>query len=187
MLEMIPLEVLMIIVVALIVMGFASLFSKGPRKGRGEFAYRRVGLLTKAELPVATYLRRTLPHGFYVSVKPRLADVIEVDRGVMSKDDYFTAFRKVSQKHLDMIVIDADGVCYAGIEVDDKSHEREDRIARDRFVNYAMESAEIELIRVKPGQFAKSKQLVSFIESLRKKNERERGGANPRSAMVGAR
>jgi hypothetical protein len=83
-----------------------------------------------------------------VICKVRLIDIFEVigglDHGVRK-----AAENKISQKHVDFLMIQkSDGKPILGIELDDSSHLRENRVDRDRFVNEVFESVRLPLLRV---------------------------------------
>ena len=80
--------------------------------------------------------------------KVRVADVITVRKG-LSREERQGALNRVTQKHLDFVVCHPDdlGILYV-VELDDKSHERADRRARDAFLSHALAAAGVALIRV---------------------------------------
>lgn len=74
-------------------------------------------------------------NGFTIMSKVRLADIVEVEKG-FNKSEYFTYFAKIQSKHVDFLLCDKQTVNpLLVIEIDDKSHERQDRIKRDKFVD----------------------------------------------------
>lgn len=78
----------------------------------------------------------------------RVADVIRVRRGVPTGEAH-AAFNRMSQKHLDFVLCcphDAAIVC--AVELDDASHRRADRRARDAFLDAALSAAQVPLVRV---------------------------------------
>lgn len=77
----------------------------------------------------------------HIFVKVRLADIIEH----IDKEDY-SAFNKIKAKHIDFVLCDYDLNIIACIELQDKSHEREDRKERDIFVRESLEECDIMLI-----------------------------------------
>lgn len=114
------------------------------RKGDSMPNYRRrATLLTPAEQAFRDALLKAIPDGVAVSYKVRLLDVIE---GENARDT--AARNKVMSKHLDYVLIEVrSSRILAAIELDDASHLRPDRMERDRFVDHAMRSAGLPLIR----------------------------------------
>ncbi len=104
---------------------------------------RRVTLLTPAEQAFRDALLRAIPENVEVSYKVRLLDVIE---GENPRDA--AARNKVQSKHLDFVLVDRESSrVLAAIELDDASHLRADRVARDAFLEQAMKSAGVPLLR----------------------------------------
>lgn len=118
-------------------------------EGRQESALpnyrRRVTLLTPAEQVFRDVLLRAIPEHIHVCYKVRLLDVIE---GENPRD--VAARNKVMSKHLDYVLIESrSSRIVAAVELDDASHLRPDRVERDRFVEHAMRSAGVPLIRIR--------------------------------------
>ena len=81
---------------------------------------------------------------FHIAPKVRLADVIECPGPATS-----TAFRKIQSKHLDFVLIyPKSSRIVAAIELNDATHEKDDRKHRDVFVADALRAAGIPLIMV---------------------------------------
>lgn len=70
---------------------------------------------------------------------------------------------RIIQKHLDFLLCDPKSMRpILGIELDDTTHVRSDRQARDEFVDKAFEAAELPLIRV-PAQFTYNTNELSAL------------------------
>jgi hypothetical protein len=107
--------------------------------------FSREFLLSNSERAFYTVLRQSIPQGIGICMKVRLADVLDCPSAA-KQQGYFA---KVSQKHLDFVLYDLVTTrILAGVELDDRSHEQPRRQARDHFVNQAMATAGIPLIRV---------------------------------------
>lgn len=79
--------------------------------------------------------------------KVRLADILE-PKSIYKDEEWKHLFYKVDAKHVDFLVCLKDTlkmVCV--IEIDDRSHEREDRIIRDKFVDFILKEIKIPTIR----------------------------------------
>jgi hypothetical protein len=113
-----------------------------------QFNYKKAkSLLTPAEVSFNHALQIAINDRFNIHSKVRLADVLEVDNHG-SKSEWQKAFNQIKAKHLDFVLTDiktSEILC--AIELDDKSHKRKDRKERDEFLNDAMVSADIPLIR----------------------------------------
>jgi hypothetical protein len=110
-----------------------------PYRARGQ-------LLTKAE----TRFYRALQHGvgdrWTIFAMVRIADILTVDE---SRSPGRGWLNRISSKHVDFVLCDPDSLDVIGaIELDDATHERADRVARDEFVNAAFAAAGVPLLRM---------------------------------------
>lgn len=117
---------------------------------RSRVRYRPRGfLLTPGERRFEIALDRALPEGVRSCYKVRLGDVIDTPTGMRARERRI-AWNRIAAKHLDFVLVDdATSRILAAIELDDRSHDRADRQARDEFVDAALESAGVPLLRVK--------------------------------------
>ena len=103
-------------------------------------SYRPIPLLTNYEqlnyVKLREYAQR---NGLIICPKIRLADLIEPKpnkvRAVWQKH-----FNMICSKHVDFTLCDYDLNVKVIIELDDKSHQRQDRQIRDRFVDTVLKS-----------------------------------------------
>lgn len=104
-------------------------------------------LLTKAELNFFKVLTLTLlDTDYYICPMVRLADVLQV----YNSNNYQSHFNRIRSKHIDFLLCDK----YTfkpliAIELDDSSHNFDNRIERDDFLNAAFYSAGLKLVRFK--------------------------------------
>lgn len=104
-------------------------------------------LFTKTEWTFFNILHGAVGERYLVMGKPRIADVLFVRKG-QTRSDWARAFSQISSKHIDYVIIEPQGGrIVAAIELDDPSHQRQDRQARDVFVNKAFVEAGIPLLR----------------------------------------
>lgn len=115
-------------------------------------------LLTKSENEFLNKLEKEFPqYRFFAQV--RLADIMKVSKNI-DRRNFYTHFNKISSKSVDFLACDKETnkIVFA-VELDDPTHMKKDRQARDVFVNNAFEQAGIQLIRV---PFKKSIDEVDF-------------------------
>ncbi len=114
---------------------------------KDKYPYERRDLLTSNELEFYQVLYPIVcQHGWQLLMKMRLADIMAVRKGT---EDYMAYFNKIKAKHTDFVFCDPDTLeILAGLELDDPSHERPERIQRDEFVDNAYAAAGIPLIHV---------------------------------------
>lgn len=101
--------------------------------------------LSDAEYSFYMVAKKTLTDRFIICPQVPLSAIFFVT----AKQNYSSAFNKISRKRIDFLV--CDGVTVKplfGIELDDKSHERLDRIERDIFVERTFEVSGIPLLRI---------------------------------------
>lgn len=104
-------------------------------------------LLTKSENEFLKKLESEFPqYRFFAQV--RLADIMKVSKNI-DRRNFYTHFNKISSKSVDFLACDKETnkIAFA-VELDDPTHMKKDRQARDLFVNNAFEQAGIKLIRV---------------------------------------
>jgi hypothetical protein len=105
-------------------------------------------------------------HSFFLVLKPLVPDTAIICPKVSLGDLFFvkssdgsefrTLTNKIDRKHVDFLVCDAKTMQpIVGIELDDKSHQRGDRQARDEFVEKVFSAAKLPLVRF-PAQHAYS-------------------------------
>ena len=137
------LTILLVLAAILVIAGLAWINRQGRRRRLPYFA--KEYLLSKGELAFYRVLIHAVPHGMGLSMKTRLSDVIGC-----TGEGWKTGFgAKISQKHVDFVVIDpVTTAILLVIELDDRTHDRPDRRARDLFVDDALAAAGVAILRV---------------------------------------
>jgi hypothetical protein len=107
--------------------------------------YSKEFLLSRGETAFYHVLRRSLPAHLIICPKVRLSDVLGC-----TGEGWKAGFGgKISQKHIDFVLADADNTAIAlVIELDDRTHTHDDRRARDVFVDRALFTAGVPILRV---------------------------------------
>ena len=106
--------------------------------------FRRKYLLSIAERRFYEVLRQVVD-GLPVFAKVRLADLVEADeRHLLRKSN----FDHIKAKHIDFVICGSDLSPLLAVELDDSSHRRPVRRARDLDVNRILEIAALPLLRV---------------------------------------
>ena len=114
-------------------------------KPKDIYPYERRELLTKREEAFYKILAPIIhDYGWELLMKLRLADIVGVSSG---QENYMSYFNKIKAKHTDFVICDPETMeVLLAIELDDPSHEREDRIERDEFVDKVYEAVGIPLL-----------------------------------------
>ena len=81
-----------------------------------------------------------------VCPKVRLLDLVEPRKGA---EHYKSLFYKIQAKHVDFLICDQDLHIKAVVELDDNSHMKADRQARDKFVDQVLTSCGFKVIRTR--------------------------------------
>jgi hypothetical protein len=122
----------------------------GKLKGRHADLHfeRREFLFSPAERSFLGVLDQALGVQFRVFGKVRIADVLATTKSA-SRSARTIGLNKTVGKHFDFVVCDAatlSVVC--AVELDDKSHARDDRRSRDAFVEHACRTSRLPLMRI---------------------------------------
>lgn len=108
----------------------------------------RQSVLTPAERSFAGVLDGALPDGVTWLGKVRLGDVFITRRG-LSRSESTAARNRIDRKHVDFLLVrSSDLAPMAGVELDDHSHESDDRKQRDAFVDDVFRSCTLPLLHV---------------------------------------
>lgn len=110
-------------------------------------SYQRKYLLTKNEWHAYKKLQDlAAKRELQVCPKVRMLDLVEPRRG---EKHYKTLFWKVQAKHVDFLICDKDLNIKAILELDDNSHNTNERKERDTFVDEVLTSVGYKVIRAK--------------------------------------
>ena len=126
---------------------FKILDSKIKPKTNYREAYQARPLLTKREHQEYLKLKQYADaRGWLICPKVRLWDLIEPKKG---RSDRKELENKIRSKHVDFVLVDPDLKLIGVLELDDSTHDREDRKSRDSFVRDALEGAGITMIQTR--------------------------------------
>jgi very-short-patch-repair endonuclease len=133
-------------------------------KSAAEFPYQRKDyLLTKGERAFFDVLQSAVGTDFLLFSKVRLADLIFVRTGTEKRQTYFN---RIQSKHIDFVLCTLDVVRpILAIELDDSSHDREDRQQRDGFVDSALAAAGLPILHVKASARYDAKAVRKAIDA----------------------
>lgn len=99
--------------------------------------------------------------GLIVFTKIRLADLLIIDK---NQQDFNKWFNRIKAKHIDFIFVDNDYRIKMLVEIDDVTHNRPDRQARDDEVNEMFRQQGIEILHIKTwGQRYGAEELETII------------------------
>ena len=156
-------ESLIVIFAIIIVLQFLNMLLSKKKKSEdnrtdNKMPYNKKLLLTKNEW---NFYKGILPicseNNLHIIAKVRLADLVEIEKG-LDKKQWQKYFNKIQNKHIDFVLCNPENLkVIALVELDDKSHNRQDRIERDNFINKLCQKVGYRLIRVKNAEELKMK------------------------------
>jgi len=122
----------------------------------------RDDFLSSAELSFLGVLRTALDGRATLCTKVRLADLFWVKTDDPSRFRIYT--NKIDRKHVDFLLCDTATMRpLVALELDDKSHQRGDRRARDQFVDGVFAAAGLPLLRVPAKRAYVVTELVAML------------------------
>ena len=106
-------------------------------------------IFSAAERSFYEVLKRLVSEEQTLFAKVRLADLIYVSKGTASRQSHFN---RISGKHVDFVLCNRDLAPIVAIELDDASHDDQDRKDRDEFVAEALAAAALPLVHIRAGR-----------------------------------
>ena len=107
---------------------------------------KRDDFLSPAELSFYKVLNQVVSKDLIICPKVSLKDIFFVKSADRSQKTIYS--NKIDRKHIDFLICKADTLeLICGIELDDTSHKREDRVQRDLFFDKVFNAASLKLLR----------------------------------------
>jgi hypothetical protein len=152
------------VVVFLAITVIAGILKLKSKTSPGGIQYQTRGaLLSPAELSFFKVLQNAGGQSVLICPKVLLADIIKPTE----KQNYQTALNKISRKHIDFVLCDPSTTKIFGvIKLDDKSHERADRVTRDAFVDSVFAAAGIQIIHFKASASYSVEEIRQQLKSI---------------------
>jgi hypothetical protein len=123
----------------------------------------RDDFLSPAELSYFLVLKTVLGPRAAICTKVRLADLLFVAR----PHENMAFVNRISSKHVDFLICESSDMRpVVAIELDDASHNREDRRERDEFVDEALAAAGLPLVRVPPRSQYNRQDIIAQLEPI---------------------
>lgn len=164
---------LALIIAAVVVIALLALKAKSaPRQSsaKPDVYYLKKAILSPAERSFFGVLELLGYEGVTIACKVRLADVFGIKKGIPHGDRQ-RALNRISAKHVDFLLVQSsDGRPLLGIELDDSSHEEEERIARDSFVDSVFSCAGLPILHVAAKAAYNPKEVHRQIDEALTKN-----------------
>lgn len=135
--------------VILIVFILVEALKNNKHKKRVELKYNTVNsFMNKSEKEFFNILHNTVQDQYHVFSKVRLLDILTIQKG-LSRSHRQTLKNYTQSKHVDFLLCDKVTMKpMIAMELDGKSHLRQDRKDRDKFVDQVFKSANMRIIHV---------------------------------------
>ena len=148
--------------------------------------FRPDNLLTDAERRFAATLEPALPDGTRLLAKCRM---IELVQPVLPDHHRFheAAKRLILAKDVDFVVADRNWQVLFAIELDDRSHDRDERRHRDRLVEAVFREAGVPLLRVRTNEDWSTPALERRIAAVLAERLRSQAPLNSTRSAVSSR
>ncbi len=133
-----------------------------PPESRVTFPYGvRDDFMSAAELSFFLVLKSlTLPE-WSLMAKVNLADVFFIRQPHLNK----AARNRIDRKHVDFLICDAKTMRpLLGVELDDDSHQKKDRMERDDFVDQVFAAAELPILHVQAARVYQPNVLIDQVK-----------------------
>jgi hypothetical protein len=132
-------------------------------KPKPSFPYHlRDDFLSPAEISFYHVLQNVIGDGAVICPKVSLGDLFYAKTGDYGKNRSW--MNRIDRKHVDFLVCTAKTMRpIFGVELDDSSHRREQRMERDRFVNRVFSAAGLPLARVKAQAQYNTRELKAHL------------------------
>lgn len=154
-----------IFIIVFIVKFFKKIFSWLPERryeANEKLPYTpKWNFMTPSEYKFFKIIEQVAGDKYYIVPQVQLTNLLYIST---YNKQHRTYRNKIDRKSVDFAFFTKeDYKFHLAIELDDSSHEREDRIARDEFVEEAMEDAGLKLLRIK----LRPVYNIEFIENLK--------------------
>lgn len=143
--------IILVLIFIVIAVAMAALKAKGGEQalvGNPDVYYLKKSLFTPAERSFQGVLETLQYDNIGYTYKVRLADIFGIKKG-LERAQRTRSLNKITSKHVDFLLIQkSDGNPILGIELDDSSHDEEDRMSRDAFIDTVFASAGLPLLHI---------------------------------------
>ena len=144
---------------------------KAPAKQQLPYA-RKDYLFSRAERSFFGALQQVVGSELLIFAKVRLGDLLYIKKGTENRQSFFN---RIQSKHVDFVLCEPGEVRPAlVIELDDSSHDKASRQARDAFVDDALAAAGLPILRVRAKSGYNPDELAESIKHAMSQESEER-------------
>ena len=153
-----------ILIIIIILLGINTILDKFNINENNEKEKINIGLYEKKE-----YLMTKNELKFYkllkkITDKLNLTIFAQVSLYQVIKNKEFKDFNKIRSKSIDFVITENNGKIKLCIELDDNSHNKNNRIERDTFINEIFKQTNINLLRIPVQEFYNIETLENKIK-----------------------
>ncbi len=156
----------LVLVIAFVAAAFLKKTTRTVEQGQGRTDVYDLAdsLFSPAERSFFGVLTTIADEETVITTKVRLADVFEIKKG-LDRSERQRALNRISAKHVDFLLIrKSDGHPILGIELDDASHQRPERKARDEFVDEVFAAARLPLVHIPAQRTYSAQEIKAALE-----------------------
>lgn len=147
------------IIIILVLMAFVLIIKSKEKTNKepetensdlNKLPYKKCYLLTKNEWYFYKRLKNICDkNNLHIIAKVRFADLVEIDKAKIDKNEYIKYFNKINKKHVDFVLCNPENLkVIALIELDDNSHKNNERINRDKFIDEVCKITDYKIIHI---------------------------------------
>ncbi|MGE6606788.1 DUF2726 domain-containing protein [Halomonas sp. NPDC076908] len=121
-------------------------------------------LMTPTERDVYKILEKGYGDKYYIFCQVRVVDIVQpnINKYQTWTKEYKSLFWQISQWHFDYVMCNkSDFSIFCALELDDASHERADRVRRDRILNAVCTDAGVDLKRMRLNHKDKKVEVIN--------------------------
>lgn len=157
--------IIILLILFYLLKSHAQPVSQNPFDGTHELPYTRRPIMTPTELHVYDKLLRALPD-FMVFAQVQVSRVVE-----SPEEDNFYWFNFVNRLSYDFVICRQDGTPIVAIEIDDDTHELEERKQVDTRKDLATEAAQIVMIRWNVREIPTIREIAYLIQEIHRQQD----------------
>ena len=151
-----------ILIIIIILLGINIILNKFNKNNENEninigLYEKKEYLMTKNELKFYKQLKK-------ITDKLNLTIFVQVSLYQIIKNKEYKDFNKIKSKSIDFVITENNGKIKLCIELDDSSHNKNNRIKRDNFINEIFKQTNINLLRIPVQEFYNLETLENKIK-----------------------
>ncbi|RYF28951.1 MAG: DUF2726 domain-containing protein [Chloroflexi bacterium] len=158
-------EVIFLILLVFIIVFSVGLITPAKKHVESKKAYsylKKKSIMTNTEAKFLLMLNNICGAKYYVVPQAHIS--IFLNHKIKGQS-YRGAFSRINGKSVDFLLCTVDNSePVIAIELDDLSHQRDDRVERDMFVEQILKESEMPLVRFKQGEWESEEQIYSKIK-----------------------